>query len=121
MLLFLRLDISYYIFFFSSRRRHTRSLRDWSSDVCSSDLALASGALAFFGDRYPEQNVRVVTIPDPGSPRGFYSKRSEERRVGKECRYWWWPNECKENITYWHCADHQCTTGTMLETSCREV
>src|SRR5690349_22299848 len=25
-------------FFFSSRRRHTRSLRDWSSDVCSSDL-----------------------------------------------------------------------------------
>src|SRR5438874_4178015 len=32
MLLFLR------SFFFSSRRRHTRSLRDWSSDVCSSDL-----------------------------------------------------------------------------------
>src|SRR5690349_6455717 len=28
-------------FFFSSRRRHTRSLRDWSSDVCSSDLDLA--------------------------------------------------------------------------------
>src|SRR5204863_6344711 len=27
-------------FFFSSRRRHTRSLRDWSSDVCSSDLGL---------------------------------------------------------------------------------
>src|SRR5690349_22695318 len=26
------------VFFFSSRRRHTRSLRDWSSDVCSSDL-----------------------------------------------------------------------------------
>src|SRR5436190_5528069 len=30
---------SYYAFFFSSRRRHTRSLCDWSSDVCSSDLA----------------------------------------------------------------------------------
>src|SRR5438034_8653581 len=28
----------YCIFFFSSRRRHTRSLCDWSSDVCSSDL-----------------------------------------------------------------------------------
>src|SRR5215469_17269859 len=28
-------------FFFSSRRRHTRSLRDWSSDVCSSDLQVA--------------------------------------------------------------------------------
>src|SRR6266496_981143 len=30
-----------FLFFFSSRRRHTRSLRDWSSDVCSSDLLLA--------------------------------------------------------------------------------
>src|SRR5438128_6570415 len=29
---------SYIIFFFSSRRRHTRCYRDWSSDVCSSDL-----------------------------------------------------------------------------------
>src|SRR5690606_40474434 len=29
-----------YFFFFSSRRRHTRFSRDWSSDVCSSDLAL---------------------------------------------------------------------------------
>src|SRR5690349_4081618 len=28
----------FFVFFFSSRRRHTRSLRDWSSDVCSSDL-----------------------------------------------------------------------------------
>src|SRR5699024_11320362 len=28
----------FYLFFFSSRRRHTRSKRDWSSDVCSSDL-----------------------------------------------------------------------------------
>src|SRR5699024_710993 len=30
----------YYFFFFSSRRRHTRSKRDWSSDVCSSDLMM---------------------------------------------------------------------------------
>ena len=36
------------------------------------DDALASGALAFFGDKYPEANVRVVTIPDAASPRGFY-------------------------------------------------
>src|SRR5204863_5027248 len=33
-------------FFFSSRRRHTRSLRDWSSDVCSSDLNNAATAPA---------------------------------------------------------------------------
>src|SRR5690349_17873978 len=37
----MRVDIAMLTFFFSSRRRHTRSLRDWSSDVCSSDLALA--------------------------------------------------------------------------------
>src|SRR6266496_5205603 len=30
------------MFFFSSRRRHTRSLRDWSSDVCSSDICLVT-------------------------------------------------------------------------------
>src|SRR5699024_11323096 len=30
--------VSHFVFFFSSRRRHTRSKRDWSSDVCSSDL-----------------------------------------------------------------------------------
>ncbi len=44
------------------------------TDVTTLDDALASGALAFFGDKYPEQNVRVVTIPDPAAPRGFYSK-----------------------------------------------
>src|SRR5690349_14593947 len=33
---------SIFIFFFSSRRRHTRSLRDWSSDVCSSDLRVVT-------------------------------------------------------------------------------
>src|SRR5438034_2349069 len=38
------------IFFFSSRRRHTRSLCDWSSDVCSSDLrAVLNAALDFLG------------------------------------------------------------------------
>src|SRR6266496_2142498 len=35
---FYRIIYSVIFFFFSSRRRHTRSLRDWSSDVCSSDL-----------------------------------------------------------------------------------
>src|SRR5215510_15407212 len=35
-----------FFFFFSSRRRHTRWPRDWSSDVCSSDLLEAVGELA---------------------------------------------------------------------------
>jgi alanyl-tRNA synthetase len=42
--------------------------------VMSLEEALNSGALAFFGDKYPESNVRVVTITDPRAPRGFYSK-----------------------------------------------
>jgi alanyl-tRNA synthetase len=44
------------------------------TDIMNIDDALASGALAFFGDKYPEANVRVVTMPDESSPRGFYSK-----------------------------------------------
>src|SRR5699024_11831283 len=51
------LFILLFFFFFSSRRRHTRSKRDWSSDVCSSDLGedvsfffnLLNG---LFGDNY---------------------------------------------------------------------
>jgi alanyl-tRNA synthetase len=45
-----------------------------TTDITNIDDALASGALAFFGDKYPEANVRVVTIPDLSAPRGFYSK-----------------------------------------------
>ncbi len=51
--------------------RHNTELE---TEITSLDNALASGALAFFGDKYPEANVRVVTIPDERSPRGFYSK-----------------------------------------------
>jgi len=56
------------------------------TNVTSLEEALASGALAFFGDRYPEHNVRVVTIPDPRAARGFYSKElcggTHVQRVG---------------------------------------
>ncbi len=56
------------------------------TNIMPLDDALASGALAFFGDRYPENNVRVVTIPDPSAPRGFYSKElcggTHVRRTG---------------------------------------
>ncbi len=56
------------------------------TNVTSLEEALASGALAFFGDKYPEQNVRVVTIPDPQAARGFYSKElcggTHVQRVG---------------------------------------
>jgi alanyl-tRNA synthetase len=44
------------------------------TDIMNIDDALASGAIAFFGDKYPEHNVRVVTVPDAAAPHGFYSK-----------------------------------------------
>src|SRR5260221_10676677 len=96
----------FYFFFFSSRRRHTRSLCDWSSDVCSSDLAfempLTRNGICLPSHRHYEsvafrrQQVghsivwrEMVThrcdlshLPMP---------RSEERRVGKECRSRWSP------------------------------
>src|SRR5690606_39968595 len=43
------------IFFFSSRRRHTRFSRDWSSDVCSSDLVSTKGKI-------PENNLSYETL-----------------------------------------------------------
>src|SRR2546430_12002220 len=88
-------------FFFSSRRRHTRFDCDWSSDVCSSDL------VPMRGNRYQNEG-RLASWPRskllfacesrflPLSTHGYASApakllRSEERRVGKECRSRWSP------------------------------
>src|SRR5256885_10728151 len=49
-----------FLFFFSSRRRHTRLQGDWSSDVCSSDL-LGRGARVRGGARHREEIVSLVT------------------------------------------------------------
>src|SRR3712207_8723803 len=52
-------------FFFSSRRRHTRYWRDWSSDVCSSDLfQLSSGMFSKFMPHTPARNVSGMKIVD---------------------------------------------------------
>src|SRR5690606_40881875 len=83
-------------FFFSSRRRHTRFSRDWSSDVCSSDL---------FGLPLEVEESLAIFLPygaafaDGGEEGGggdeveIGRKRSEERRVGKECRARRWPRQ----------------------------
>src|SRR5699024_12153405 len=72
------------IFFFSSRRRHTRSKRDWSSDVCSSDLTPERDIL--WGDGPGYHFGESVTWCDMKhiSESGTQVERSEERRVGKE-------------------------------------
>src|SRR5256885_5580816 len=95
------------IFFFSSRRRHTRLQGDWSSDVCSSDLDDARtyqlfsegkteavfqfesrGVQGMLRDAKPsrlEDLIALNALYRPGP------MRSEERRVGKECRSRWSP------------------------------
>src|SRR2546430_6925291 len=96
-----------YSFFFSSRRRHTRFDCDWSSDVCSSDLARALahllepvGVFEQAIDRYGQvvrELGRVLGLEIGPSHRFEWHKqarlvvRSEERRVGKECRSRWSP------------------------------
>src|SRR5256885_8080364 len=92
-------------FFFSSRRRHTRLQGDWSSDVCSSDLVprelwlrQVCGGSFFLAQKLRNVNSRV-SIPRAMEPlrlrkmmfRLRASLRSEERRVGKECRSRWSP------------------------------
>src|SRR5215813_1125494 len=54
-------------FFFSSRRRHTRCGRDWSSDVCSSDLALLDGARRVAMQYSPHNDVPYVARVDAGT------------------------------------------------------
>src|SRR5690606_39762979 len=92
------------VFFFSSRRRHTRFSRDWSSDVCSSDLTSHKFMKGSESPSCPfhrlEENVfRTLVSPallGGGPLTGTCSltfgvlhflllPRSEERRVGKEC------------------------------------
>src|SRR3712207_7991426 len=96
-----------FFFFFSSRRRHTRYWRDWSSDVCSSDLLLGLVCLhelyALYGD-VPLARlagfagliglVLAALYGDTGDVLLVLAAtvaRSEERRVGKECRSRWSP------------------------------
>src|SRR5258706_7716312 len=70
-------------FFFSSRRRHTRLVSDWSSDVCSSDLS------KFVLVNNGTENITVIGIARVHN--SITQGRSEERRVGKECRSRWSP------------------------------
>src|SRR5438309_9029578 len=93
-------------FFFSSRRRHTRWNCDWSSDVCSSDLIGAEGKwqkdelLTPFGPMPgAEVHLNVLnSLLHRESVRDL-SPRSEERRVGKECRSRWWADHQKKETT----------------------
>src|SRR5262249_58712066 len=82
----LSLRSDYDFFFFSSRRRHTRLVSDWSSDMCSSDLPVA---LAGLDNRVHATGRLLISGPPSGAsllPLPASSTRSEERRVGKEWR-----------------------------------
>src|SRR5258706_6184343 len=98
------------IFFFSSRRRHTRLVSDWSSDVCSSDLPWNRG-LAGIDEVMQYRLSNLAGVPSPRTTYfhlrviddpleqpannqydgDLWGLRSEERRVGKECRSRWSP------------------------------
>src|SRR5256885_3793877 len=94
--------------FFSSRRRHTRLQGDWSSDVCSSDLLTRYSIELWWHDQHTFRPRTIYRIPIqlqhtrslrkalPVGPCASKkpisaSSRSEERRVGKECRSRWSP------------------------------
>src|SRR5690606_40798664 len=100
------------LFFFSSRRRHTRFSRDWSSDVCSSDLFSTPGTAPRVGVRVGDSVVDLaMALGDDvfAQPtlnafmaqgyrrwvevRERISERSEERRVGEEWRERWGPGQ----------------------------
>src|SRR5690625_7593074 len=98
------LHLSFTLFFFSSRRRHTRWPRDWSSDVCSSDLVTVfagpgrslfgrAGLLPFSSSQHVDLQRRRADGASSSAHSWLSSaqsspsdSRSEERRVGKEWR-----------------------------------
>src|SRR3712207_9374486 len=98
------------VVFFSSRRRHTRYWRDWSSDVCSSDLGDDHArehddeerqGRPEADDVVPVEVARAAALraAEPGD--GAHGvARSEERRVGKERRSRWSPYHQKKNRTH---------------------
>src|SRR3712207_7197066 len=85
------------IFFFSSRRRHTRYWRDWSSDVCLPiSRPTRPRRVRFKIDDTHETSDPEALFDPPAEPRQVQfiagiDFRSEERRVGKECRSRWSP------------------------------
>src|SRR5437764_6776508 len=83
------------LFFFSSRRRHTSYIGDWSSDVCSSDLVIRAGDKADAVYFISSGEVEVVPRGAQNSQKKI--KRSEERRVGKERRDQGGRSRCKRN------------------------
>src|SRR5947209_13673563 len=104
------------VFFFSSRRRHTRYWRDWSSDVCSSDLGAAHGNFPICleaAEMIEPHDVHLLHQgAEAGHPPGEAAlahrlpvvqrvapQRSEERRVGKECRSRWSPGQSNKKIS----------------------
>src|SRR5437763_7141558 len=71
-------------FFFSSRRRHTRYIGDWNSDVCSSDLKFrASADESISCGQSIARNLRATLSYSAMSSASTNTGRSEERRVGK--------------------------------------
>src|SRR5687768_18124335 len=86
-----------FCFFFSSRRRHTRCSRDWSSDVCSSDLTPTTVQKTFnltgqVGGEVGQLGYGGASVATGAATSYNLTVRSEERRVGKECRSRWSPD-----------------------------
>src|SRR5947207_11723131 len=89
-------DCAILVFFFSSRRRHTRSLCDWSSDVCSSDLYDLVVPLELL--KRAERTKQIFPTSSEIAAIEPSTIRSEERRVGKECRSRGVPYHYKKKI-----------------------
>src|SRR5437763_7727028 len=98
------MEVVLFDFFFSSRRRHTRYIGDWSSDVCSSDLGSGDiGGSARHGIVADGNDVKGLGGGNTGDAITVSQSvglviRSEERRVGKECRSRWWGERLKRKV-----------------------
>src|SRR5437867_5886302 len=122
---FSQFTLSCFLFFFSSRRRHTRSYGDWSSDVCSSDLDevddlehrrqtggefgaagdLEGGALLGEGPLGPDDALGDGRLRDEERPRDLLGRQTAEQaecernaRLGREHRMTRYEHEAQEVV-----------------------
>src|SRR5205085_4072331 len=116
----LRRTVYFLIFFFSSRRRHTRFDCDWSSDVCSSDLKRSRECypLPHPRDLFRQRLLGIHPAPKCGLPD---RRRSEERRVGKERRAGWAPEHAREKELLLRTAGYRHMTASAARQSASSV
>src|SRR5262249_56662470 len=91
-------DVVLFVFFFSSRRRHTRLVSDWSSDVCSSDLCTPSHAFVYMPRRSLRRHLLCAAFPLRDPVLAYACFHGERLRVFRPALFEIGRASCRERV-----------------------